>query len=515
MNLIQRFGKSLARLGNSLSEPKAGYVGGQLNRMNSAWRPYNRTADAEIRKNYELLTARARWLGRNNPWCIQAGETWVDNLIGEGIKTFAAVKDDKGKLVEDWNKLADESFKYWMDQADLAGRMHWYQMTRTCLFQCIETGDGIMVETAVNEPGRVAPMAYQLIEPDQIDCSRDRPAGENSNRIERGIEFDDYGRRVAYYILSNHPGSTFSTFSRSERVPASRVIHLFRAKRASQTRGVSWYAPIVTTLWDSYEYMQHEISAAKIQSFFVYMLKRDQGADAGFGFTDENMEDTPVDEFGNKQAPLGPGIGLYGGPNDSLDVIQSARPNGNAVPWLKFMLQMMGQGVGLSYPRFTGDFSETNFSSARAADLQDRKRFIPAQAWHAYYVDTEVRRRVTRQTILLGDLPIPSGGVTRFQRNEAKWLATKYRAPGWKYVDPQKQVEASKAAIGAGLSTWEIELSEIGEDRDEVFSQLADEIKLAKSLGIPLENVFQPITKPASSSSQNQNQDQPTQQEAA
>lgn len=499
--------------GRGTWSPQAGYTGGQINSRNAGWRPRNRTGDAEIRRNYELLTARARWLGRNNPWCVGAAESIVNNIIGEGVATRSCVRDGDGNLMRDWNRASNEAYSRWMEQADAAGRMHWNMMTRTNLFQTIESGESLLVETAVNNPNRIAPIAFELIEPDQIDVTKDRPASGNQNKIVRGIEFDKSGRRVAYHLWTQHPGDVYAGGEyESERVEAWRVIHLFKAKRPSQTRGVSWFAPIVTALWNSYEYMQHEIEAAKVASFFVYMLKREYGQDSRLGFVDADGNEAPTDEFGNAQAPLGPGIGLYGGPKDGLEIVQSNRPNGNAVPWLKFMLQMMGQGVGLSFQRFTGDFSQTTFSSARAADLQDRKGFIPAQFWHAWYVDMEVRKRVTRQLIASGELIVPSGGVARFDRNQSRWLACKARPPGWGYIDPEKQVAASLAAIGGGLSTWEKELSERGLDRDEVFEELAEEFKQLDELGLKdvLTNLLAKAQKPApagGSGDQQQKQD--------
>jgi lambda family phage portal protein len=489
-----------AALGDSLASIAApavraaaaqGYAGGELNRQTTGWRPANRTADREIAERWWLLTARGRWLGRNNPWCIGARGTIVDNIIGEGIQTRACVRDAAGVLLRPFNRQADDHYARWMDGADSTGRQHWHQLTRTNFHQVIEAGEGLLLECADPDPNRLVPICFEALEPDRIDCTRDRPSGDGVNEIRRGIEFDARGRRVAYYLYNNDPhGGYYGHPIFSTRVPAWRVIHVFAAQRPSQTRGVTWFAPIVKALWDSYEYMQHEISAAKVASFFVYMWKREQAEQRGFGFGDENGEAFPSDAGGNGEVPLGPGIGLEGGPNDSFEVVQSNRPNGNAVPWLRFMLQMMGAGLRLSFQRFTGDFSQTTFSSARAADLQDRKGFGPVQQWHAWYVDLEVRRRVTRQLIAAGELPVPAGGAVRFDRAPHRWLACKARPPGWGYIDPQKQVEASKAAIGAGLSTWERELANIGLDRDDVFETLAQEIDMAAELGLPLEHLF-------------------------
>lgn len=472
--------------------PDAGYVGGQLGRMNSNWRPRNRAADAEIRKDHELLTARARWLGRNNPICISAGETLVNNIIGEGIRTRACVANDAGEELARWNRQADDLYKRWMDQADASGSDHWHEMTRMQLGQAIEAGEAIYIESYDPDSSRVSPICYEAIEQDQLDCSRDRPQGDKENEIRRGVEMTRSGRPLAYWIYPNHPGQIYGVRGESIRIPAARVLHLYRRRRPSQSRGVSWFAPLVRALWNLYDYMDHEIEAAKVASYFVYMLKREE-YDDGDSFADGNDSS---DDNGNEEAVLGPGIALTGGPNDKLEVIQSQRPNSQAAPWIQLLMQMMGQAVGLSFPRFTGDYSKTNYSSARAADLQDRQGFRPAQLWHSWRIDATVRQRVTSNLIAFGALPIP-GGMTRFNRNPDRWLACKVRPPGWAYVDPDKGTAASIAAIGSGLSNFDRELGALGLDRDEVWSTLAQEVKQLKAMGLPIEAVFPMLAKPA------------------
>ncbi|QDU61242.1 Phage portal protein, lambda family [Planctomycetes bacterium Pan216] len=477
--------------GNGRYSPQAGYVGGQLTRTNADFRPRNRSADAHVKSDDKLLKARSRWLGRNNPMCIGVKNTLVNNVIGTGIKTKAQVRDASGELLKDFNTQADDLYARWMGEADTRGRQHWYQMSRTNLHETIEAGNGFLVERQINDPGRLIPLAFELRESDQLDETRDRPAGDGVNEIRRGIEFDGRGRAVAYYFWTEHPGGVYTGRYESERIPAWQVIHLYRGERPSQTQGVSWFAPLVRNLWHLYDYMEYEIAAAKVASYFVYMHKRDDwGEGADDYFVDENGDAGPLDVDGNEMLPLGPGIGLTGGPNDSIEVIQSNRPNSQATAWITLLMQMMGNGVGLSLQRFTGDYSKTNFSSARAGDLQDRKGFVPMQHWHTWYVDLEVRRRVTQQLIGSGLLPVPNGGIARFNRNPFRWLQAVARPPGWGYVDPEKQIRAAKEAIAAGLGNFELFFADIGLDSVEVHKKLAEELKDMKADGLPVEQML-------------------------
>ena len=485
--------------------PLSSYEGGKYTRGTANWRPANRSHDALSRETWDLLLARGRWLGRNNPWCRGAQGTFTANILGEGGSTRSVVRDSQGVILKDWCRQADELYRQWGDYAHVHRDMDLSEMLGVNLSSTIESGTGLLLEVANPDPRSPIPIAFQPIEIDQLDMSRDRPyhrgrnGGADENEIRNGVERDGSGRVVAYWLFTEHPGDGYRYGSWiSERFPASRVISLFRRERPIQHLGTTWFAPIVHVLWDSYEYMKHEIAAAKIASYFIAMEKRENWGSGLDGISAEDGEQ--LDAYGNRLSNLAPQMLIRGGVQDSLDVIRSDRPNSAAVAWLQFMLQMMAAGLGLSYIRFTGDFSQTNFSSSRAADLQDRKVFRPLQKWHAWHVDLEIRERVIDRAIVLGILPIPAGGLTRYMRDRRKWLAAIARLPGWGYVDPQKQVQASITAIEAGLSTWQRELGDLGLDYEEVFQQLAEEHELKEQLGLKLGSEIAAAMKSASAS---------------
>lgn len=483
MSIWQRI-KQASRILAGVSD---GYEGGKQNRRVHNWKPNNRQQDLEILEDWELLTSRGRWLGRNNPWCRGAKWTLVDSIIGRGIRTRSTVRDGSGKLMSSWNAQANALYDRVMEDLDVAGRMHFHQMTRTGLMSLIESGEVLYVVRNDQEAYRMGksliPMKLELVEPDQIDISRDRPRSGDQNEIRRGIELDMYGRRVAYYLYAEHPNgiNTYRAYQ-SERVPAEQVIHAYRAERPSQTRGVTWFAPIITSLWSMYEYQKAEIDAAKVASYFIYMWKREYPTSGtsltvGPGMDDGNSDMS--DMYGNEVEALSPGIGLVGGPNDDLHVIQSNRASSQAVPWLKLMLQTMGVGLHLGYSKLTGDFSGKSFSAQRSEDLQDLRGIHPLQDWHAWYVDCEVRRRAITQLIALEELPIPVGGIAQFNRNPRRWLDCKYIAPQSGYISPREETNAAFDRIRYGLSNYDIELSAIGLDIDEVHQEAADEMGLS------------------------------------
>lgn len=470
------FSSMMSRLG--YAPIQAEYEGGKITRRNQSWRPRNRAQDAEVYEHWDLLTARGRWLGQNNPWCVGAKTSIADDIIGKGIRTKANVKDTDSKPLRDWNTQADELYERWMCEADVSGQQHWYEMTRTNLFGTVESGAGFLVERALNDPNRLVPLCWEEVEPDQLDKSRDRPAGGGQNEIRRGIEIDANRRPVAYWLYTTHPNDLhpLKIFS-SERIPAERVLQLYRRDRPNQVTGSTWFAPIIIPLWNLYEYQSCEIDAAKIQSYFIYLWKRETGQGQGIGLGDEDRETSPEDLFGNQMEPLSPGIALEGGIQDDLKMIQGTKINGDVVPWLKLFLQTISVGMSIGYAKFTGDFSERSFSSHRAEQINDNLHLEPRHEWHVRHIDLPVRQRATRQFIGLEYLALPKVGIAGFNRNPWRWLQCKALPLIDDYLNPKEEISAQTDAISSGQWSFTRSAARLGMERDELFDELEDDLE--------------------------------------
>ena len=70
------------------------------------------------------ITARARWLVRNNGYAANAVESWATNTVGDGIKPISQIAEAarKEELLRLW--LA------WTDEADAEGLTDFYGLQR-------------------------------------------------------------------------------------------------------------------------------------------------------------------------------------------------------------------------------------------------------------------------------------------------------------------------------------------------------------------------------------------------
>ncbi len=88
-------------------------------------------------------------------------------------------------------------------------------------------------------------------------------------------------------------------------------------------------------------------------------------------------------------------------------------------------------------------------------------------------------RTTFRRGFLNGELPIKN-----FYEKRLDWLRTKWIAPGWSWVDPLKEVKASKEAIDNNISSLADVAASQGKDWEEILEQRAREENKRKDLGL-------------------------------
>jgi len=64
------------------------------------------------------------------------------------------------------------------------------------------------------------------------------------------------------------------------------------------------------------------------------------------------------------------------------------------------------------------------------------------------------------------------------------WTRARWIAPGWGYIDPEKEINASITAIDNNISSLADECAAHGRDYEDIMKQRAKEEKLRKELGL-------------------------------
>lgn len=465
------------------------YAGAEASRINAQSRPTNRAADGELLGPFgaDSLRAWSRKLVRDNAYAWGVVDTIVTSHIGSGITAQSMMETEAGGDTENVNWARDGVWEEWCEVCEINGQMTFAEMQRLCQREIVEAGEVMLhfVETPNNVYRgikRPVPLAIELIEADRIATDHDTyraAVNRGSNTVIRGVEIDELGKPVAYWIYPQHPSAPYSVVNQQPiRIEAANIVHLFRRDRVGQTRGVTWFAPVMSWLRDLGVYVDNEMTASAVASCFGVAIKT-AGTFPGLGAAgDEDSSDTNGSPF----EFLEPGMVVRLDPGDSIESINPGRPNTGAEPWLKLILRAIAVGVGLSYEVVARDYSQTNYSSSRTSQLEDRRRY---RAWQQYLIAHMCQPVWDRfcEAASLAALPdFPT--MTELLDARRKVAPVEWQTPEWEWVDPQNEQAASQNSIDHLQSTYQTELGARGRNWRQVFYQRAKEEALKRQLGL-------------------------------
>lgn len=404
----------------------------------------------------------ARDLVRNNGLMASALRTIANHTVGWGIVAKPQPANDR--IAALWRAWAETT------ACDADGRDDLYGLQKLVIRGVAEGGE-MLVRRRWRRPedGLPIPLQLQVLEPDFLDTSKTQvlPGG---NRIIQGVEFDALGRRAAYWLFSEHPGSsltasTSSIFSPSRRVPASEILHVYSRDRAGQVRAASWFAPLILTAKDLDEYGDAQLMKQKIAACLAVITSDVDGSAAPLGTADDTNS-PGIDS-------LEPGAILNLPPGRNVDVVQPPSV-GEYGQFVSVEHRKLSKGLGLAYEDFTGDYSNVNFSSARMARLEHYDNVYDWR-WRLLIPQfcTPVWQWAMEAAAIMG--AGESAGV--------RWTA-----PPIPMIEPDKEGLAAMRNARAGLQTVPEMIRERGHDPDEFLAEVAEFNKKLDDLGIVLDS---------------------------
>jgi lambda family phage portal protein len=331
------------------------YEAAQATRRTSGWHRNTGDANATTSRSIIELRLHARDLCRNNAHAKKAQHVIANNVAGWGLVPKADGPD------REQNVIATAKWKAWAGstECDSEGGMKFAGIQHLTMKSVVESGE-ILIRRRFRRPedGLAIPLQLQMLESDFIDSGKDGMKGPAGGQIIQGVEFDMIGRRVAYWLFEAHPGSGLLTTGQSKRVPAAEIIHVFHKLRPGQVRGVSWFAPVIVPLKDFDEFEDGTLMRQKVAAMFAAFVTDTDGTGSAIGEQDES--DPLIESFE-------PGMVVQLPDGKSVTFA-----NPPATPDDKFTertLRRIAAGLGVTYEDLTGDYSQSNFSSARMARL--------------------------------------------------------------------------------------------------------------------------------------------------
>jgi len=460
------------------------YRGAKVDRFRSSWGPGGGSADQDLLTDLPRLRERSRDLIRNDAIASGGIETIITNIIGSGIKLQSRVDKEILKINEDYASQLQKQFEKiwarWVPYADAGGRLDFYEIEELEERSRFANGEAIILPLRIKNRNRPYSLALQSIESDRLST----PGGlYGSKDIRSGVKIGKYGQPIEYWIKKTHPGDwifgrgsgndidSYIKYPARDKFGVKKIFHLYHVLRSGQTRGEPFFSPVINLFKDRYEYMEAELIAARMAACIGLIIKKDNAMGAAMA----RKSSTDVDD--KKIEDMYPGMIPYLEPGEDYGTFAPNRPGGTFAAFMERILRDISSGLNIPYEILSKDFSKSNYSNTRAALIEARRFFQKQQRFVANKLGQPVFELLIEEAYLKGELPILD-----FYQNRWAYLKSKWIAPGWQWVDPQKEVKASVMSVDSNHSTLAAEAAAHGDDWEDNLEQRAREQKKIKTL---------------------------------
>jgi len=442
---------------DALAIKRGFYEGGKLRGANQDFKNANAPFEETAAPDRDVMRARARWLHENNGIISGIDHAIKVNAIGNGLRFQSKTGDDK------LDKVIENLFMEWVKphNCDITKRQHFNDIQKLILGQRMTDGEILINKKLTND--RRHPLKIQLFEADRFKGT----TYVNESSID-GIEVDGNGAPTKFVL-------TKGLFD-SSKVDAKDVIHYYKmSNRATQYRGVSEYKQVIIDLRNFAGYQSATIQALRSRSGIAYAIESDNVAGRINSLAqDQVTEDKIYDINGVMVHYLNKGEKIH-----QFDPTISGTEYGEFV---RSCVRMIATGRQISYELAFRDYTQTNFSSARASLIQDHKRFSEEQ-WHiATYVLNPLFEEWLDANVMAGN--IPGLSAQRYFSEKTRFVQPRWIAPAREWVDPLKDIKAFKEEYALGAGTLEEYAASRGKDLQEVIDQRAKENEMLKAAGI-------------------------------
>lgn len=477
MNIVDSMMQRLGYVKRSSHVPShRSYTAAMMNRLNQSWRAPISSADTETVFALRTLRARSRELARNNDYAKKFLAMCVTNIVGpRGIILQNRAKNPDGSQDRRANEIIEAAWDEFGKKGvcTVDGRLSLTEAQN--LFISTVARDGEILVRKVRGFDNKFRFALQFIEGDYLDETYNA-AQAGKNEVRMGVEFDSWGKPVAYYLRKAHPGDyAFSRVGSAyeyERIPAEDIIHAFIQERPRQSRGIPWMHSAMARLNMVGEYEDAELVAARVGASKMGFFTKSESNPINYIGDDK-------DEKGNIITEAEPGTFEQLPPGYDFKAFDPDHPVTNYGMFIKCVLRGVSSGLGVSYNSLASDLEGVNYSSLRDGKIEERDNWRILQSWMAGAFCTEIFGEWLRMALLTGNVKLP-------QEKYDKFNAPKWQPRGWQWVDPQKDQDASVTAINQGLKTRTAVLAEQGEDFEDTLDQLAAEQKLITEKGVDI-----------------------------
>ena len=492
--LLQR-ARKLLRLGTPKPVPQArNYAAAQVNRLTQGWSTTSASANSDIHRSLDALRARSRKLAMDDEYVRKWLSMVTTNVVGSnGFRFQARVYDSPNKPDTLANMAIESAWERFSKKgvADVTGRSSMTGLQQLAIKACARDGEFLFQIIRGTAAGNPFGIALQMIDVDRLDTQLNRPVENTANAIRMGIELNAYGRAVAYWIKTVHPGDLYQTVSGVQnnthvRIPADDIIHGFMSDRPEQVRGIPWAHAAMMRLNNLGGYEEAAVIAARVgASKMGFFTTPDGQGDIVSTGTDDDTS------TGGLTMDADPGVFQSLPEGVNFQPFNPDYPTAMYADFVKANLRGVASGLGVAYHALANDLEGVSFSSIRSGTLEERDSWMLIQEWFAESFLERVHAEFMTAALAFGQLTMPNGSALPLSKAD-KFQAHTWQGRRWEWVDPRADIEADIAAINAGLKSPQSVAAKLGLDYEDLLIEIKAAQDLRDAIGVELPSTPNP-----------------------
>lgn len=486
------------------TQPSSSYMRGGRGVTFSGWRPALRDAQDDISDAWEDAAARVTDLLHNSGWLSGAVDQAVANTVGQGLRLKAMPENSTFGMTDaqaaDWAKLVERRFELWARNAqecDIEGQRTFAQMQAAAFRSWLATGEILAELPWRQRPWNRYGTKVRLLPPHRLSRKN-----ETMSLLKNGVYTDLDGMPIGYLAIRKDPlmGDVEYRVRARDGLGRPRVIHVFEGVPGTY-RGISPMAPALQVARQFDQLADATLMAAIVQTLFAVTITSDEP-------TEEVLQGllTPQEQARMASAGVSPmeayldmvggfyegtslNVGINGRlahlfPGQELKFHSSNHPSSDYKDFSMHLLRELARCLGLTYESATGDNTGATYSSLQAAateiyaiTVMRRKNIVSpfCQPIYEAWLEEEIER---------GDVPFP-GGVAGFLTNRTAACRAEWRGAPKPHADDLKKAKSHEVWKRLGVMSDAMICNDLGVDVEDVYSQLAAEMAMRRTYGLP------------------------------
>lgn len=404
-------------------------------------------ADYHAKYDRKDLIRMSRAFWRDNGLYRGLIDVAVTNIVRGGFSLQARTKS------KSWNERSEALFKEWARRPEARGLQTWRRVQQMLMRELLVAGDIAALKLGgQDKDGR--PIAkdglLQLIESERIVSS--------ANAF--GVQVDSEGAITKFLVSDYDKDGQLKSTSKPAEYSADQVLYLAALDQPSQTRGLPVCQSSFSQLHRINDTCDSEALARQMISRLAFAIVRSKASEIGYATSKQDDSKSSADAEGDLSTRLHEldyALIAHLEPGEEIKGIERNIPGPGFSETLRTFLRLLGLPLGLPLELVLRDWSQTNYSSARAALEQAFATFEDYQLLLEDSIHQPLYRWLVERWVAEGKL------APREDMYAHEWIR-----PSFPWLDQLKECQAWGAKLDRGLSLYATATKSLNHDPGEL-----------------------------------------------